>query len=183
MRRFESLVMSKTEPVTDNTLWIRRKKGLMRSKPNELSPKSVGIWYFGEDGWMPLIDFDTKYNLNDFSNFSVGTNPIKTEVIEHHDNGTIDVNKTFNFYNGNRPLEDAVNFVNETGLKKHVDDLQGQINALKSRVNTLESKVSSLEAQIGVMSSQIANNSNEINNNNISINNLSSRVAVLESKA
>lgn len=176
MRKFEALVMSETEPVTDGTLWLRRKHNTIGPKPNEVPPAGMSIWWFGEQGWQPMYDLDTRYELNDTFNYEEGAKPIDIEVTPNPEVGVVNIEKTYFMYNGNRALGNNINFVNETGLKKHVDDLQAQIDALKARVATLEGKVATLESQVSAHSTQIANNRN-------SITSLGNRVSSLESQS
>lgn len=167
MRRFESLVMSTTEPVTDGTLWLKKKKSTIKDqKPNELIPMGTSIWYFGEIGWQPLIDFDTRYNLNDFYKYTSTTKPIEMRVTPHHEIGIVDIDRTYFMYDGSRNIGNNGNIVNERGLKKHVDDLQNQINTLKEKVSELEE--------------QVASHTTQIENNRSSISNLTNRVSELE---
>lgn len=174
MRRFEALVMSETEPVTEGTLWLRKKHNTIGPKPNEVPPVGMSIWWFGEQGWQPMYDLDTRYELNDsFDYAAVGVKPIEVEITPSPEVGIVNIEKTYSMYSGNRTLGNNANFVNETGLKKHVDDLQAQIDALKVRVATLEGKVATLESQVATHSTQIANNRS-------SITTLSGRVSALE---
>ena len=168
MRRFEALVMSPTEPVTDSTLWLKGKRSTIKDlKPNELPPMGISIWYFGERGWQPLIDFDTRYNLNDLYDYAAATEPISTLVTPHHEVGIVDVDRTYSLYDASRELGNNANIVNETGLKHHVDFLQSQIDSLLARVNTLEGQLATLQGRV--------------NQNTNSISSLNSRVSALES--
>lgn len=175
MRRFESLVMSETEPITEGTLWLRKKHNTIGPKPNEVPPVGMSIWWFGEQGWQPLYDLDTRYRFVDtYSYNSTSGDPISVEVIPDIENGVVSIERDYSIYNGARDLNNNTNLVNETGLKKHVDDLQAKIDALKQRVSTLEDKVETLESQVASHSTQISSNRN-------SITSLSGRVSALES--
>lgn len=168
MRRFEALVMSQTEPTTEGTLWLRKKHNTIGPKPNEVPPVGISIWYFGEQGWEPMYDLDTRYELSDSFDFvAAETKPIDVEVTPNPEVGLVSIEKTYSMYDGTRALGSNLNFVNETGLKKHVDDLQSQINALKERVSTLESQMTTLQGRV--------------NQNTSSISSLNSRVSALES--
>lgn len=168
MRRFEALVMSETEPLTEGTLWLRKKHNTIGPKPNEIPPVGMSIWWFGEQGWLPMYDLDTRYELNDVFDYeAVGVNPIGIEITPNQEAGVVNIEKTYSMYSGNRALGNNVNFVNETGLKKHVDDLQAQIDALKERVELLENIVS--------------NHTATLSGHTTSISNLNTRVSALES--
>lgn len=168
MRRFEALVMSPTEPVTDGTLWLKGRKSTIKDqKPNELPPIGMSIWYFSEEGWKPLIDFDTRYNLNDLYDYAATSEPINTVVTPHHEVGIVDVDRTYSFYDASRELGDNANIVNEAGLKHHVDFLQGQVDSLSARVTALEEQLATLQGRV--------------NQNTNSISTLNSRVSALES--
>ncbi len=175
MRRFESLVMSTTEPVTDGTLWLKKKKNSINNEdPNSKKPFGFDIWWFGPVGWQPLLDFDTRYEyVNHTLTDGVGTVPVLTEQTKFPEIGQIRIDTTYSIYDGSRALAANTNIVNETGLKKHIDDLQGQINALKERVTTLEGEVATLKIQVSGNSSKITSNINAINS-------LSGRVSALE---
>lgn len=157
MRRFEALVMSETEPVTEGTLWLRRKHNTIGPKPNEVPPVGMSIWWFGEQGWQPMYDLDTRYNLNDEFTFTpAGAEPISIKVTPSPEVGLVAINRKYFMYNGSRNLANNTNFVSEAGLKKHVDDLQSQIDALRGRVATLEGEVASLQSQVNSHSSSIS---------------------------
>lgn len=175
MRRFESIVMSETEPVPDGTLWLKKKKNSINNEdPNSKKPFGFDIWWFGPVGWQPLLDPDTRYEyVNHTLTGGVGTVPVLTEQTKFPEIGQVRIDTTYSIYDGSRALAANTNIVNETGLKKHVDDLQSQINALKARVATLESEVASL-------TTQVSNNSSKITSNINTINSLSERVSALE---
>ena len=162
MRRFESIVMSETEPTTEGILWLRKKN-------NSIEPDSPGgfsIWWFGEKGWQPLYDLDTRYDLSDSIDYSASSESTGITTIPDLENGLVTIVKTYSVYNGNRTIGSNANFVNETGLKKHVDDLQFQISNLKAEVSSLKNQVKTLQ--------------DTVNQNTASINALNSRVSNLE---
>lgn len=183
MRRFESIVMSETEPVPDGTLWLKKKKNSINNEgPNSKKPFGFDIWWFGPVGWQPLLDLDTNEYLDPDTRYEyvnhtltggVGTVPVLTEQTKFPEIGQVRIDTTYSVYDGSRALAANTNIVNETGLKKHVDDLQSQINALKARVATLESEVASL-------TTQVSNNSSKITSNINAINSLGRRVSFLE---
>lgn len=182
MRRFESIVMSETEPVPDGTLWLKKKKNsISNDDPSSKEPFGFDMWWFGPLGWQPLLDLDTRYEyINNTLTGSTSIVPVATAQTKYPDLGTIEVKTTYSIYNGNRALSNNTNLVNETGLKKHVDDLQSQITALVARVSTLENKVSTLEGKVTTLESNVNTNSSKITSNTNAINSLSNRVSVLE---
>lgn len=163
MRRFEALVMSETEPVQHGTLWLRKKHNTIGPKPNEVPPVGMSIWWFGERGWQPMYDLDTRYDLIDNFSYGVSSTPTNIEVVQQPEVGVVTIEKTYSLYDGSRAIGNNTNFVNETGLKKHVDELQAQIDALKTRVTTLETKVESLESQVSINRSSISTLNNRVN--------------------
>lgn len=162
MRRFEALVMSQTEPVHPGTLWLRKKHNDIGPKPNEVPPVGMSIWWFGERGWEPLYDLDTRYNLNTSYTYEESDTPILTTVTPYPNVGVVSINNEFAIYDGSRDLASTSCFVNEEGLKKHVDDLQEQINTLEGRVSTLEGEVASLRTTVNSHTQQIASLTNRI---------------------
>lgn len=175
MRRFESIVMSETEPVPDGTLWLKKKKNsISNDDPSSKEPFGYDIWWFGPLGWQPLLDLDTRYEyVNKTLTGGVGGVPVMTEQTKFPEIGMVRIDTTYSIYDGSRALANNTNIVNETGLKKHVDDLQRQIDALTARVVTLEGKVATLESNVSANSSKITSNTNAINS-------LSGRVSALE---
>ena len=175
MRRFESIVMSETEPVPDGTLWLKKKKNsISNDDPSSKEPFGYDIWWFGPLGWQPLLDLDTRYEyVNKTLTGGVGRVPVMTEQTKFPEIGMVRIDTTYSIYDGSRALANNTNMVNETGLKKHVDDLQRQIDALTARVVTLEGKVATLESNVSANSSKITSNTNAINS-------LSGRVSALE---
>lgn len=175
MRRFESIVMSETEPVPDGTLWLRKKKNSINTEdPESKKPFGFDIWWFGPIGWQPLLDLDTRYEYTDkVLTGGVSGVPVVTEQTKFPNIGMVRIDTTYSIYDGSRVLANNTNIVNEKGLKKHVDDLQSQINALTARVSTLESEVASLRTKV-------SNNSSRITDNTNSISSLSGRVSALE---
>lgn len=175
MRRFESIIMSKTEPVPDGTLWLKEKESTINNKDQEDNkPLGFDIWWFGPSGWQPLLDLDTRYKYtNQTLTDGVGEVPVVTEQTEFSNIGIVRVDNTYSIYDGSRALANNTNFVNETGLKKHVDNLQSQINTLSTKISALESKVTSLENNINNVISLL-------NTVNDTIDTLDSRISNLE---
>lgn len=128
MRKFESIIMSNTEPLETRTLWIKEKTGGVSPSGNNVS-KGNSIWYFGNQGWKPLFDFDTRYIFKDKISYEPSTEITSSEQTPDNENGIVNIEKTFSMYNGDRELGNNENFVNETGLKVHVDSLQSQIDS------------------------------------------------------
>lgn len=141
MRRFESIVMSESEPVNHGTLWLRKKMNSLDPK----GPMQFEIWYFGDNGWQPLADFDTRYSIDNNFNYTgndKAVNILETKDIEH---GTVNTTLDFFIYDGSRQLANNNNLVNESGLKTQVDNLLNKINQINSTIQSLESRISSLE--------------------------------------
>lgn len=152
MRRFESIVMSETEPVTPGTLWMRLKKNSIKGNNDEKLPVAgMSIWWFGEKGWQPLVDLDTRYTVTNINNYEPATKPLDSEVTNKPEIGMVDTVVTYNIYNGSRGLGSNSNFVNETGLKKHVDILKSEIDSLTNRVTVLEKTVNRHENELDVL--------------------------------
>lgn len=163
MRRFEAIVMSESEPVNHGTLWLREKKNTL--DPD--GPKQYDIWYFGERGWQPVADFDTRFSFTKTLDYEGVTDPIDINVTKDAENGIVEVSSDYSIYSGSRALGNNANLVNETALKLHVDDLQSQISQLNVKVNTLESQVSVLQGLVASHATTISE--------------LNSRITALES--
>lgn len=157
MRRFESLVMSVNEPMTDGTLWIRQKKNTIKdTATNTIPPAGMSIWWYGERGWMPLVDLDTRYNLHDAYAKEGVEDPIDITVVSKPEVGIVDITMTYSIYDATRELANNANLVNETGLKYHVDDLQSQIDALAERVTSLEERMTEIENRVSVLEPKVS---------------------------
>lgn len=152
MRRFESMVMSETEPVNHGTLWLREKKNTL--DPD--GPTQLAIWYFGDNGWQPLADFDTRFSITANPNFAGGDKSLEFAASTSPEHGIIEILLDYFIYNGDRELNNNANLVVEAALKLHVDDLQSQITALSARVSTLESQVSTLQSTVATHTSTIS---------------------------
>lgn len=174
MRRFESIVMSVLEPIKkEGTLWFREKMNSIKDNEGKQKKTGISIWYFGNNGWSPIIDLDTRYSTNTNFDFTAADDPIVTKPSNDTENGVVTTDVTYSIYNGNRELGSNANIVNETGLKKHVDDLQSQINALRARVTQLETNLTELTSTVNTISGKV-------NTNTSSISSLATRVSNLE---
>lgn len=147
MTIFNRIVLSKVEPENTKDLWMRNNIPYTLKDGKKGMPHSKSLWWFSPSGWKKLFDFDTRYETKWlFESTAQAETPL--EATEVHDPviGITEVTNTVHIYDATRTLGNNKNLVNETGLKHHVDDLQGQINSLKSQVTTLQSKVSTLES-------------------------------------
>lgn len=192
MRRFESVVMSETEPVSPGTLWLRPKKNTL----DKNGPSQFDIWYFSEVGWRPIADYDSRYN------FTVGYNPVASDgsfVITTSINpevGTVLNNFTFSVYDGTRVMQNSSNFVLESGLKKEIDTLRnyidneiarvdGRIDALSSSIDILQTFVSNqlhnVEGRMNTLSSDLNTISSSVSSNTDRIAMAEDRLSLLES--
>lgn len=150
MRRFESIVMSETEPVALSTLWLREKE-------DETKDKGLSIWYFGENGWTPIKDFDTNYQVKmnpnkeaasseePFSYKSEITNPGQKQI-------TINIDT----FDGTRPVSDSSSVVLEKGLYTVYNKLNESITALDNQLRIL------LSMQIPDLKNKYTNLTNEV---------------------
>lgn len=167
MRRFESVVMSETEPVSPGTLWLRPKKNTLDSK----GPTQFDIWYFSEVGWRPIADFDTRYD------FAVEYNPEvsgKSLVITSTPNpkeGIVSDNLTFFVYDGTRNMQNSSNLVLESGLKKEVDTLRSYI----------DNEIARVDERINTLSSSLDTISNSVSSNTDRVAKVEGRLSLLES--
>lgn len=168
MKKFESIIMSESEPL-HTSLWLRQ--ALTPSKEDGkvvIRPMGFNLWWFSPQGWKPLSDFDTRYEVENNYLPDASSKPLDTETSYDYKIGVMSVVNTHFIYDASRVLGNNKNLVEETGLKHHVDDLQGQINSLKSRVSVLENKVSSLESTVAQQSNTISS--------------LASRISALEER-
>lgn len=155
MRRFESIVMSETEPASQGTLWLRPKKNTL----DKNGPTPFDIWYFGETGWRPIADFDTRYN------FDTSYTPEPSEeglVIGPNKNlevGIVDNILQFSVYDGSRKIQSSRNFVLESGLKKEIDDLRDYID---NEVGKLNDKIADLSNSLDSVSSRVTSNTDRV---------------------
>lgn len=155
MRRFESVVMSETEPASQGTLWLRPKKNTL----DKDGPTQFDIWYFGETGWRPIADFDTRYN------FDTSYNPAPSEeglVIEPDNSpevGIVDNMLHFSVYDGSRKMESSRNFVLESGLKKEIDDMKDYVD---NEVRKLNGKIAELSSSLDSVSSRVSSNTDRV---------------------
>lgn len=151
MRKFNTVVMSVKEPEFESALWFKQKPDSV-----EGSTSGFSLWYFSEDGWKPLYDLDTRYNLsNVFSSKGVTGDPVNMEVSARPEVGLVDMKNNYSIYDGSRQIADNGNFVNEKGLKKHVDSLQGQIDVIVDTLKTMENSMLKLADSLESMSRSI----------------------------
>lgn len=163
MRRFDSIVMQETEPVEEGALWLRQEHNNINNE-EVVTPVGMNFWWFSEYGWRPLSEVYKYKTL--FKYDATTSNPITIEESPIKELGIISVEKYYSMYDGTRNIGDNTNFVNEKALKKHVTQLQTQIDALKQRLDTLEPIVN--------------NHTTTLSGHTTSISNLNSRVSVLE---
>lgn len=128
MRKFESIIMSNTEPLETRTLWIKEKTGGVSPSGDNIS-KGNSIWYFGNQGWAPLFDFNTKYIISDSISYDATADMIVSKDTPDNSKETVDISRIYAVYDGSRDIGENANIVNETGLKVHVDSLQSQIDS------------------------------------------------------
>ena len=140
MRKFESIIMSNTEPLETRTLWIKEKTGGVSPSGDNIS-KGNSIWYFGNQGWTPLFDFNTKYIISDSISFDATADMIVSKDTPDNSKETVDISRIYSVYDGSRDIGENANIVNETGLKKHVESLQSQINSALSQIETVSSSL------------------------------------------
>ena len=136
MRKFESIVISSTEPDVNSTLWLREKK-YSNVAGEETSLAGPTIWYFGVTGWEPLIDFDTRVETKSLYTPASKVSPVQSSI-SYTDSGSVNIELTSYYYDGSGALGNYQNIVLESGLSKQIDALQSQINTLKTRVSALE---------------------------------------------
>lgn len=184
MIRFKSIVMSETEPVPyQGILWLKKKKSSLSSKDSDIET-SLGydIWWFSPNGWRPLLDLDTRY---EYENTTITENssstPITIDQTNFSETGIVKVNTTYSIYDGSRTIDNNTNLVNETGLKKHVDDLQSQITTLSNKVSTLESKVSTLESKVSTLESSLSALETTVNTNSTDIKSNAASISTVHS--
>lgn len=103
MKRFESIVMSESEPL-HTSLWLR--------------PPYRKIWYFGSNGWEPLFDIDTKVGVNvaEEHNTEASDTPLDVKLTEdfaHNREYTL----LLNLFDGGRlPEHTSKSLVTENAL-------------------------------------------------------------------
>lgn len=162
MRRFESIVMSEVEPSAVGTLWMRPKYNTI--KDNEDNPVIAGmsILYFGEVGWKPIVDLDTRYNINYTYEYTPSEDSIITNNNNNPEVGLSEITNILYLYDGSRDLENSANIVTEKGLKIKVDALTSEIASIKERLDDIETTISSLISENNTISSAIGNINNQI---------------------
>lgn len=150
MRKFESLVMAETEPVTSGTLWLKTKPNTTNGEDGGLS-----VWYFGENGWTPLFDSDTRYNTTySFEKTASEVSVTSIPNVQHKD-GITNVSNTMYIYDGSRELGNNYNLVTEAGLNVHVTSLQEQINNLSNSLTDLAGVTERLGQRIDTIESNL----------------------------
>lgn len=158
MRKFNSLVISETEPLTEDTIWLRDKKNILQPDDNVIPYKGLNLWYFGENGWESMYDSNTEYKLNLYFNYNPAyTNPVTNLVNTSSDKSNVTITSTYFIYTGSRELSNTINLVTEKALKKHIEELQEEIDTLGRTLNTLNNRISTLEGQNNSYSTTIAN--------------------------
>lgn len=156
MRRFESVVMSETEPVTPGTLWLRPKKNTL----DKSGPTQFDIWYFSESGWRPIADYDTRYNFKPSYDKAPSGNSIIITPDANPEVGIVNNDLNFKIFDGSREMQSSSNFVLESGLKKEIDDLrayvEGEVSRLDTRIDTLSNAINNLSNQVSSNTDRIA---------------------------
>lgn len=180
-KTFNKIVLSKTEPNVED-LWMRINIERLPegSKYGKKFKHGHSLWWFSPFGWKKLFDFDTRYNVStDYMYNGTPELPLQTETDYNPEIGIVKVVNTYYVYDGaTRDLKNTRNLVNETGLKKHVDDLQSQIDALKRRIEQAEERISTLEKGLN---NEITNRASDFSNLSSKLGSLESRISSLES--
>lgn len=156
MREFKTIVMSSTEPIKEGTLWIRMKDNTVSAVPGKPDKAGMSVWYFSEFGWKPLVDLDTRYNLTYVSDTVPSDKPIDSDIETVPENGIVNITNTFHTYDGDRSIGSNSNFVVESGLKKHVDELLNKISAIESRVEQAIENIRQNTASIATLTSRVS---------------------------
>lgn len=155
MRRFNLVVMSETEPATQDILWLRPKKNTM----DESGSTQFDMWYFGETGWCPMADYDTRYNFSASYEATPSSEGLEIELNKVPEASTVDSTFHFSVYDGSREIQSSGNFVLESGLKKEIDGLK---NYIDNEVRTLNSKTTELSVNLDTVSSKVISNTDRI---------------------
>lgn len=182
MRKFESIVMSEKEPIMKaGTLWLKNKRDVIYNPDSESKMKvSRSILYYGNNGWESFIDFDTRYDIESIYDYNVKEQPIELYRFSDEEKGIVTTTINYNLYDGNRNIANSSNLVLESGLKKHVDDLQRKIDDLTRELSEVKQAISNINQSISTINGNINSISGRVSSNTNSINSLSNRVSSLE---
>lgn len=142
--------MSEVEPPKkDGTLWLRPKRTIVYDTDSkEIMKESISIWYYGNNGWESIIDFDTKYVLDKEFDYTAKSDPIYLSHHSYPNEGKVSDSIRFRLYDGSRSIGNNGNLVTETGLKKHVDELNTTINELLSVINGMNTTIENLNTRL-----------------------------------
>lgn len=151
MRKFESIVMSESEPIMKmGTLWIKPERVVIGDPDSKESMKeSVSLWYYGNNGWTSILDFDTNYNISILpfdtpSEESVIPDKYQASMY----NGITDIILKTYLYNGNRSIGDNSNLVTEQGLKNHIEELNSKIQQLQTTIEEMTATIAILQTEV-----------------------------------
>lgn len=139
-KTFNKIVLSHTEPNIED-LWMRIN---IEKLPDGKAIHGHSLWWFTPQGWKKLFDFDTRYSVDTDYSYDISQIPFDSASAYDPKVGVVSVDNTYYLYDGSRTLSSSSNFVLEKGLKKHVDNLQSQINTLKERVDEAEESIINL---------------------------------------
>ena len=183
MTIFDKIVMSQVEP-SPNDLWMRDAVENIKNEDGSTTRKHLGksLWWFTPQGWKKLFDFDTRYSFKYDYSYGVSDLPINSESSYNPEHGITAVDNTFYLYDGSRALKNSGNLVTEKGMKKHVDNLQGQIDSIKNELEFTNQRIDTLESRLGAMSDDIATLIDGITQQQEMLSNIQSRLAELENR-
>lgn len=136
-KTFNKIVLSQAEPQVSD-LWMRIN---IEKTPDGKAIHGHSLWWFTSQGWKKLFDFDTRYNTTTDFKYATSDKPFESESVYDSKTGVVSISNAYHLYDGSRELTNGANIVLESGLKKHVDNLQLQINKVNDRVTTLTNTV------------------------------------------
>lgn len=162
MRKFNSIIMSETEPLAQSALWLKPKKSTLKG-----GKEQYDIWYFGASGWRPMADYDTRYTFDTSFSTDSSNESVKIDPKNDLENGMVNNTLNFNVYDGTRNIQSSKNFVLESGLKKEIDSLKdyidnevrklnGEIAKLSSSINSLTNSVESITDRIAKVEGRLS---------------------------
>lgn len=174
-KTFNKIVLSKAEPSVED-LWMRIN---IEKLPNGKAIHGHSLWWFSPQGWKKLFDFDTRYDVATNYSYTASKMPYESTSVYDPKVGIVSVSNTYNLYDASREIGNNANLVTETGLKVHVDKLQGQINSLNTRMETAEANISELRRDLNTETSTRSREDSELLSR---ISTLESRISSLESQ-
>lgn len=156
MRRFESIVMSETEPESEGTLWLKPKKESLKHNAWDFSrPEQFDIWYFSENGWSPIADYDTTFEAFTLNTTNESSN--QSLIYLHSSKYNEEIQSYTQIYvirvfDGNRNLNSkSKSFVTESGLYQINKEITSKIEANKTEIDYLKSEIDNLKARLSAL--------------------------------